>query len=96
MMLAGWACEIKEPGELRTEEPLESGSSGGGRIASLSFCEPVSFEPLVFLEEAPEEPALVWARLNQLGNPCLKLNPPGGSLSSSVALTVSELDEPVV
>jgi hypothetical protein len=36
------------------------------------------------------------ARPNQSGKPCRKLNPPGGSRSSSVALTVSVCEEPVV
>ena len=33
---------------------------------------------------------------NQCGKPCRKLNPPGGSRSSSVALTVSVSADPVV
>lgn len=49
-----------------------------------------------FLDDAPEETILFCALPNQKGKPCLKLNPPGGSLSSSVALTVSELKDPVV
>lgn len=36
------------------------------------------------------------ARPNHCGNPCRRLKPPGGSLSSSVALTVSVSDDPVV
>lgn len=51
---------------------------------------------LNFLDDAPEETMLFCALPNQKGKPCLKLNPPGGSLSSSNALTVSELRDPVV
>lgn len=36
------------------------------------------------------------ARPNQCGKPCRRLNPPGGKRSSSVALTVSVSEEPVV
>lgn len=55
-----------------------------------------SCEPLGFLEDNVEEAALFSALPNQWGNPYRKLNPPGGNLSSSVALTVSELKDPVV
>ena len=54
------------------------------------------WEPLTFLDEADEEGALFSARPNQCGNPWLKLKPPGGRRSSSVALTVSELNDPVL
>ena len=53
--------------------------------ASLTLLEPIA-EDLVFFCDRP----------NQCGNPCLRLKPPGGSRSSSVALTVSEPDDPVV
>jgi hypothetical protein len=49
-----------------------------------------------FIDDALEETMLCCALPNQDGNPCLKLNPPGGNLSSSVALTVSELKDPVL
>lgn len=49
-----------------------------------------------FLDDASEEIILFRDLPNQKGKPCLKLNPPGGNLSSSVALTVSELGDPVV
>ena len=53
--------------------------------------------PLTFLDEAAEFVALLLALPNQCGKPCLKLNPPGGNRSSSVALTVSVVSaEPVV
>lgn len=90
---------VLAPGNLctgRTEDPLEDKSSGGGRIASLSLGPPPSNEPLTFLEEDPEDGALFCVLPNQCGNPCLKLKPPGGSLLSSVALTVSEVEDPVV
>ncbi len=83
-------------GERRGDELLDEVSSGGGRMASLSFCPPPSYEPLTFLEEAPDEPALKRALPNQYGNPCLKQNPPGESLSPSVALPLSDPGEPVV
>lgn len=56
----------------------------------------LSCEPLAFLEENVDEAALFSALLNQWGNPNRKLNPPGGNLSSSAALTVSEIRDPVV
>lgn len=53
--------------------------------------------PLTFLDDAAEFVALFLALPNQCGKPCLRLNPPGGSLSSSVALTVSVVSaDPVV
>ena len=36
------------------------------------------------------------ARPNHCGKPCRRLKPPGGSRSSSVALTVSVSEDPVV
>lgn len=71
---------------------------------SLSFPDGVSVKalgaglfPLTFLDDAAEFAALFFALPNQCGKPCLKLNPPGGSLSSSVALTVSVASsDPVV
>ena len=56
----------------------------------------VSCALLTCLEESTEERPLLCALLNQRGKPCRRLKPPGGSLSSSVALTVSELADPVV
>lgn len=55
-----------------------------------------SCELLAFLEDNVDEAVLFSALPNQWGNPCRRLNPPGGNLSSSVALTVSELRDPVV
>lgn len=79
------------------EGPLEGISSGGVLTASLRFWAPFSYEPLAFLEDAFDEAPLPFCFLpNQCGNPCLRLNPPGGNLSSSDALTVSEFDDPVV
>lgn len=79
------------------EEPLEGISSGGVLTASLRFWAPGSCEPLAYLEDAIDEAPLPFCFLpNQCGNPCLRLNPPGSSLSSSNALTVSEFDDPVV
>ena len=49
-----------------------------------------------FPDDVPEETTFFCALPNQEGKPCLKLKPPGGNLSSSVALTVSELKDPVV
>lgn len=46
-------------------------------------------EPLTFLDVFVEPGALLRSRPNQCGNPCRRLKPPGGSLSSSVALCVS-------
>jgi hypothetical protein len=52
--------------------------------------------PLAFLDDIADPGSFLWARPNQFGKPCLRLNPPGGSLSSSVALTVSASEDPVV
>lgn len=49
-------------------------------------------DPLTLRELAADRRA----RPNHCGNPCRRLNPPGGSRSSSVALTVSVSDDPVV
>ena len=66
----------------------------------LTYCSRslIGIEPLVVGPSSPESvvlPALLplkflfSLRPNQSGNPCLRLKPPGGSLSSSVALTGS-------
>lgn len=55
-----------------------------------------SCEPLTFLEDNVDEAVLFSDLPNQWGNAYRRLNPPGGNLSSSVALTVSELRDPVV
>lgn len=49
-------------------------------------------DPLTLREVAAD----LRARPNHCGNPWRRLNPPGGSRSSSVALTVSVSEEPVV
>lgn len=79
------------------EDPLELKSSGGGGLyrSSRWFAAPAC-ALLAFLELVAEDVALFCERPNQCGKPCLRLKPPGGSRSSSVALTVSELEDPVV
>ena len=79
------------------EDVLELVSSGGGGLYKSSRWLAASAYPsLTFLELGSEVLVLLWDRPNQWGNPCRRLKPPGGSRSSSVALTVSELEEPVV
>ena len=63
---------------------------------SCSFCPCPSCVPLTVLDEIVDEAILFSALSNQCGNPCLRLKPPGGRRSSSVALTVSELEDPVL
>lgn len=79
------------------EDSLELKSSGGGGLYTSSrwFAAP-GCASLTFLELVAENLALFCDLPNQCGNPCLRLKPPGGSRSSSVALTVSELEDPVV
>lgn len=56
----------------------------------------VALLPLTLRDDDREGSALFRLRPNQWGNPCRKLNPPGGRRPSSVALTVSVSEEPVV
>lgn len=79
------------------EDPLEMKSSGGGGLCRSSrWSEGFACASLTFLEVVTEDLGLLCDRPNQYGNPCLRLKPPGGRRSSSVALTVSELEDPVV
>lgn len=79
------------------EEPPELKSSGGGGLYKCSrWFAAAACASLTFLELVAEDVTLFCDRPNQCGNPCLRLKPPGGSRSSSVALTVSELEDPVV
>ena len=71
-------------------------SSGGGLYKSPGWLAAFACPSLTCLEFDSEVLALLWDRPNQWGKPCRRLNPPGRSRSSSVALTVSELEEPVV
>lgn len=52
--------------------------------------------PLTVRLDFPDGMPFRLALPNQCGNPCRRLNPPGGSRSSSVALTGSSLAEPVL
>ena len=99
--------EIKSSGRVRLfpirndsdlgEDSVELRFSGGGGLYRSSRCSTAfGCALLTFLELAVEDWALFCDRPNQYGNPCLRLKPPGGSRSSSVALTVSELEDPVV
>lgn len=79
------------------EDPLELKSSGGGGLCRSSrWSEGFVCASLTFLQVVIEDLGLLCDRPNQCGNPCLRLKPPGARRSSSVALTVSELEDPVV
>jgi len=79
------------------EELLEDSPFGGGIIHASSPCMRVGpCVPLTILDDTVEEVALLCVLRNQCGKPCLRLKPPGGRRSSSVALTVSKLEDPVV
>jgi hypothetical protein len=72
--------------------------SATGLLLVFAASAPASPEPLplTFLDEAAEFVAVLCALPNQCGKPCRRLNPPGGNLSSSVALTGSSFEDPVV
>ena len=83
--------------EMEAEDNPELGMADIGRLEVSCPLRPCpSCDPLTFLEEATEGVILFSALPNQCENPCLKLKPPGGRRSSSVALTVSELRDPVL
>ncbi len=79
------------------EDILVLGMPGIGTLGASCSCGPApSNDPLTFLEDTVEEGTLLSALLNQCGKRCLRLKPPGGRRSSSVALTVSEFEDPVL
>lgn len=79
------------------EDKLELGMPEVARSGvSWSVCPFPSIDPLTILEMTFEEETLFSALPNQCGNPSLRLKPPGGRRSSSVALTVSEFEDPVL
>lgn len=67
--------------------PLKSEGAGGVEDTGLPTIDPLT---------SRDVGADFRARPNQCGKPCRRLKPPGGRRSSSVALTVSVSEEPVV
>ncbi|KAH0566466.1 hypothetical protein GP486_000136 [Trichoglossum hirsutum] len=79
-----------------TADPIGVAGSVGRLFPPATSVFLLRIAPLAFLDEAAEPGSFPWVRPNQPGKPCLRLKPPGGSLLSSVALTVSVSEDPVV
>lgn len=82
--------------ELRPSDALPSVAGPLGAFPASVDAVPV-LGPLTFRDDFPDATPLRRLALpNQWGNPWRRLNPPGGSRSSSVALTGSSLAELVL
>jgi hypothetical protein len=87
---SSWLVAVADP----SEATMPSAPEPPDAVLALETV-PIVF-PLTFRDDLPEARPLLFALPNQCGNPWRRLNPPGGSRSSSVALTGSSLVELVL